>query len=616
MSVRLINHNLLKTILSNFKKNFFKSTRRKLRNKFLLEKIIQNNIVEINYMTKGKEEIILWYKNFDTKDRHIISLNLKDIVKTQDHIDVKNIIQFDNIFILSISNYLLKTDLKTISLIYTCDEENFILKKLDQAKFVLFTSNNILHFQINNGDVKYTEYKNPLNRICDIFVIQSNNNLYLLKINKSIYSLVNISNHNDTKILKLKGLDGELLKDILEADGNHFFIYKTFIAKYNIKENQFLDLYTTEKKIVDFFINNEQLVLTCRRSSNTYLLNLANFSVVKRLIFPHNGWRSTRFAYNDYIVFEGDKTIEVYQKDYKKVKVIPMPYPSMLSYSYKVFNVRNEIISFNSNIVNQKLEFYCLPMQKENIKLNISEIGDASLIEKVHYLKENFIGLTFPDQFIIYNYKLKKIHRVLTMRKPTYLGNYSTYKLLFYEHLDLMVYDLTKDATFKYFNNIEIMDFRRDSSKFLVTGKYFIFSEGDCIFINSLKMFDPYQLDTSQIITGLYKHCNSDKLIVTFVNGFNIFSLRERGFLGDIIVLNLVEVRIINAVINSWEIVFLASSGVITYNLKSGGIDYIVFGKPYEDIVSISEESIILLYQLQCEELSLADFTCLSKFKA
>jgi hypothetical protein len=613
MSMKLINQTLLQTIFSNLKKNYFKNTKHGLRNKYLIEKILQHNIIEIDYITRGQNEIILWYKNYETKDRHVISLYLNNKVKEQELITIKTILQFDNIFIISTTAYVFKTDLKSIDLLYTSEEE-FIAIKFNQVNLMLLTGQEILTLCPYSGKV-ITKYKNPLNKIENIFIINNDNCYYLLKIYKPVYSLININNHNDEKVLKLKGFDGDSLKDVLQADENHLFIYKNFIVKYNIKENQFIDLYTTSSKIRGYFINNEALVLYCKQDNNTYLLNLDSFTVEKRLIFPCENYRK-KLIYNDYIICEGENNLNVYYKDYRKKKVITKPYLSHWFMPYITFNLSDRIIVFNSSFHNQRIDIYNLSIKKDNIKINILEIGEAAQLRGLYYIKENYIAVSFNNKFVIYDYIAKRVYKVFNNNgKLIYLGKLSTYKLLFFDTHYLVVYDLSKDSKF-VLHNIELSDFVALNSKILVIDKHLIYTNGEYLFITPLNRYDPFQLETHSKIKGLYKHCHNDQFIVTYANGFNIFSLKEKRFLRDLVVLDLNEVKIIKAAANSREIVFLNSVGnLITYNFKDGRIEYRELGKAYKYIIKITDTSIMLCFENECHEISLTDFTCLSKFR-
>jgi hypothetical protein len=609
MSIRLINNDIIKTIFSNLSNEVFKSYRVKSRNKFILEKIIQRTIYEIDYLTKGQSEIILWYKNYNTKDRHVITLTVKDKINKQEVIEIKSILKFEKIFIVSTSNYIFKTDLKTISLIYS-SAEDLQVKKVGLFNFMLLTNKEILllnpYGTIENNLV-VSKFKNPLNSVENIFVINSNNSNYVLKNSKNKYSIINISNHSDEKVLRLKGFEYKSLLDVLKVSNDmHLFIFETFIAKYNIKENQYLDLYTTKSKILDYFLNSNKLVLNCKMDNYTYILDISNFTIERKLIFSNEDDMS-RFIVNDYIIQETGDDFKVYYKNFMKKKEIPKIKTQKEDFfSFKSFNNDSHIFTFTKTIIKNRLEVYCYSIKKDNIKLCISEIGDSSQLIKINHINERYFGMAFSDKFVIYDYKDKKISKVLSSSTIVYLGKFSNYKLLFYDRYNIYLYDLFKDSTFML--NFDLEDFIVKSSKYLVINKYLVYSEGRYLYIIGAKR-DPYQVQTISAITGFYKHYYNNEIIVTNDLGFTIFSLTEKGFIGDTIALALFEIKIKNVRVNSRYIFFLTDLGrLITYNFHNGSIELRDIRRLYEDIVSVSETTMILSCKHQCDEISLADF--------
>jgi hypothetical protein len=626
MSMKLINHNILNTVFSYLKKNFFKSIKHGLRNKFLIERIIQNGIFEIDYITKGKNEIILWYKNYDTKDRQYITLTVKEKDKLsnrqEDTIDIKTILQFGEIFIISTSNHLLKTDLKALSFLQTY-EDGLDIKKTGQTNYLLLTNKEI--FLMNKptdleADLVIARFKNPLNKIENIFIVNCENCNYVLKNSKNAYSLVNVNNCSDTKALKLKGFEFKTLLNVMETGyGFHLFIFETFIAKYDIGRNEYLDLYTTKSKILGYFLNGENLVFICKRVSDTYLLNTKTFAVEKRLIFT-NEFDFSKFVLGyDFIIHETEDVFYIYHKhDYSKKKVISKLYVHNWAELFESFNYGNNIVTIRKRIRGQKIECHSYSIRKENIKLSLPELGDNSQFKSLSYINNNLLAICFNNKFIIYNYKQNRLFKIFNTSNLFYVGKYTNHKILYYNQHDLYIYDLVRGSTYRMdFREVYVDEFCTDHSKYLVTNKQFIYSDADELHINNIKRREHYHLNAGGEITGLYKHYYNNEIIVVYDNGFNIYSLKEKKFIGDRVVLSLTDVKYLCAKVNSRNIILLADSGrFVIYNFKNGHIDYRELRKAYEDIVCLSEKKIILFCKQICDEYLLDNFTRLSKIYA
>jgi hypothetical protein len=616
--MRFLNSEILNTIFSNFMKNFFKPIKSKVKSKILLEKIIQSSINEIDYITKGQDYIILWYKDYHTTDRQITTLPIKDeAIKEQDKLTIKTIIQFDSKFILAISNHLFKTDLKAINLIYTCDE-NFEISKHKEL-LILLTSTKLLLMNFKDDNlIIISQFKNPLNKFPkNIFTIESNDFTYILKTSNKHYSLVNISNHYDEKILRLKGFDAKALLGVLETleKDVFLFVFETFIAKYDISKNELLDLHTTGTKILGYFLNKGFLVFKCKSDNNTYLINLKDFSVMKKLIFP-NEYEFQKFIVGDEVIHETVQDFTIFNRDFIKLKIVKKLYRQDINLQ-ESFYLSGNILTLLKYTNKQAIEFYSYSTRKENIKLVFSEIGHWLELKQIIHLNENLIGISFNNKFVIYNYKAKSIKRIFKNDELIYIGKYTNYKLLLHDNFYLYIYDLITEVTFRFnWDEIELEGFSTTDSKYVSLGKFFVYSFDDTIlFIHNIKTREHYRLDTEDEITGLYKHYNSDEIIVTYDIGFNILSLREEDFIGDIINLSLDEIKFLAVKANSKSIVFLAESArLYIFNTKTKGVDVRELSKPYIDIISLTDMRIILYIANACDVYSMDDLICLSGF--